>query len=208
MLLSKKFRFIFIHIYKNAGTSITNALIPFATAGRWETWSNSVLKRLKFSPRFDPQPFPFHIKASEIIAKIGGENFKSFFSFAFVRNPWDWQVSLYNYMLKETTHYQHHLVRGLGSFDRYIRWRCTEEVRLQRDFIYSADGELLIDYVGRFENLDADFQTICDRIGISTTLSRLNVSNSRPYQQFYNNETKELVRRTFEADITLFEYDF
>lgn len=207
MLISRQRNFIFIHIYKNAGTSITNALLPFA-ASKWQCMASNILRRLNISPRFGPQPFPDHIKAPELINIIGKEAFDSYFSFAFVRNPWDWQVSLYKFMLKNKAHHQHELIKSLGSFDEYIKWRCAEEVRFQKDFICSEDGELLVDFVGRFENINADFETICSRIGISVSLPKMNISNTKPYQQFYNEETKELVRKAFDTDITLFEYDF
>jgi hypothetical protein len=207
MLISRKHNFIFIHIYKNAGTSITTALKPFATS-KWKRVASRVLTKINISTPFNPQPFPQFIKASEIIDAIGREKFDSFFSFAVVRNPWDWQVSAYKYMLNNTVHYQHDLVKAHNNFEEYIRWRCEKEVRLQKDFIYSEDGELLVDFVGRFENLDADFEKICLCIGISTSLPKLNISNTKPYQQFYTNETKELLRQAFDADIALFGYDF
>jgi hypothetical protein len=207
MLISRKRRFIFIHVYKNAGISVTSALAPFA-AGKWEDLANRALRKLKMPSRFDSLSYPPHIKAAELRDALGKETFDSFFSFAIVRNPWDWQVSLYTYALKEVTHHQHELVRKLGSFDAYIRWRCAEEARFQKDFICSDDGELLVDFVARYERLDADFETICSRIGISASLPRLNVSNTKPYQLFYSEETRELVRRTFAADIALFGYDF
>ncbi len=111
-------------------------------------------------------------------------------------------------MLKNTNHRQHDLVKNLGNFDEYIRWRCENEVRFQKDFIYSNDGELLVDFVGRYEDIDPDFEKICSHIGISTSLPKLNVSNTKPYQQFYTNETIELIRRTFSSDIALFGYNF
>jgi hypothetical protein len=207
MLVSKQHNFIFIHIYKNAGTSITAALRPFALNNlQWMTLF--ILRKLNISTTFDPHPFPSHITASEIIDEVGREKFDSFFSFAIVRNPWDWQVSLYKFMLKETNHHQHDLVKSFANFDEYIKWRCKEKGGLQKDFIYSDDDELLVDFVGKFETLDADFETICSRIGISTSLPKLNSSSTEPYQQFYTDETKELVKRTFNADVTLFKYDF
>jgi hypothetical protein len=111
-------------------------------------------------------------------------------------------------MLKNSNHHQHDLVKSLGNFDEYIMWRCDREVKFQKDFIYSVDGELLINFVGRYETLDADFTTLCSRIGISTSLPKLNISNTKPYQQFYTKETKELVERTFDVDIKLFGYNF
>lgn len=212
MLISKERKFIFIHIYKTAGSSVTDALMPFAakavSGNKWQRLVHRVSRKIESITSFDPESFPNHTKATELIEVIGRKTFDSYFSFAFVRNPWDWQVSLYHYMRKSTDHHQHELAKRFTSFDDYIRWRCENEVRFQKDFIYSMDGELLVDYVGKFEKIDKDFNEICSRIGISATLPRLNVSNTVPYQQFYNEETIELVRRTFEPDIRLFGYDF
>lgn len=209
MLISHKRKFIFVHIYKNAGTSITSALRPYA-AGNLMYKGGRLLKKynLPVPSRFDPRPFETHITASGMIRKMGRETFDSFFSFAIVRNPWDWQVSLYNYMLRRPAHYQYDLIKSFESFDDYIRWRCREEVRYQKDFIYSEDGELLVDFVGRFERLEEDFQTICSRIGISVSLPVENVSNTIPYQSYYSQESRELVREAFEPDISLFDYTF
>ena len=207
MLISKKRRFIFIHIYKNAGSSVTRALSPYVT-NRWHYLANRILRKLNILPKSDKHAFPQCIKATELIEAIGKDEFDSYFSFAIVRNPWDWQVSLYKFMLKDTTHPQHEMVKNFRNFDEYIKWRCAEEVRFQKDFIYSADGKLLVDFVGRYERLDEDFATICSRIGVSASLPKLNVSNTEPYRNFYNEETKDLVRRTFDTDITLFGYDF
>ena len=209
MLMSRERKFIFIHIYKNAGTSIVAALKPFVEEGCLQQFANLALKKVNIpSPFFDSQPFHSHITASEMIDALGKELFDSYFSFAFVRNPWDWQVSLYKYMLKDANHFQHELVKNLGSFEEYIHWRCENDVRYQKDYIYSNKNELLIDFVGRYENIDADFEKICTHIGISASLPKLNVSNIQPYQEFYTDKTRDLVRRIFKPDIELLDYDF
>ncbi|MDB9526418.1 sulfotransferase family 2 domain-containing protein [Oscillatoria sp. CS-180] len=216
MLISEKYKFIFIHIHKNAGISIKHALRPFAVEkwqpfaiGQWQWRVHKRLKKKGFpSPFFEPHPFHGHIKASEMIDALGFDAFNSFFSFAVVRNPWDWQVSLYKYMLKRETHYQHEFIKSLGSFENYIKWRCENEVRYQKDFIYSEDNRLLVDFVGRYENLNADFNQICSRIGVSTSLPKLNVSDGRPYRHYYTEETKELVGKVFEPDVKILDYTF
>lgn len=207
MLISQKHRFIFIHIYKNAGSSITRALRPLIASNlRWNV--NKACKKLGVN-FLDPCPYAPHIKASDLMQEMGKDAFDSYFSFAIVRNPWDWQVSLYKFMLKGTTHWQHELAKSFKNFDEYIQWRCEEEVRCQKDFVYSSDGELLVDFVGRYENIDEDFKKICNRISISPiSLPKVNLSNTRPYQEYYNEATIELVRKTFEPDISLFDYSF
>ena len=45
--------------------------------------------------------------------------FEEYFKFGFVENPWDWQVSLYTFMLKDAKHHQHEFVKSLKDFDEY-----------------------------------------------------------------------------------------
>ncbi|WP_017300721.1 sulfotransferase family 2 domain-containing protein [Nodosilinea nodulosa] len=206
MLISRKKKFVFIHIYKNAGTSISTALIRI-TSNKLQRYASKQLKKAGIIYLKD-QPCPTHATASEIISTIGEEEFKALFSFAIVRNPWDWQVSLYHYMLQNSNHPQHKLAQEFKDFEEYLYWRCAKEIRLQKDFVCSQDDKILVDFIGRFESLDKDFQTICRRIGISACLPKVNVSNTVPYQEFYNPNTRELVRSTFEPDISLFNYSF
>jgi hypothetical protein len=250
MLMSREHRFLFVHIYKNAGISITTALMPYAatpaqlrverafgrlglsyldprvirrssSARDWlSNGMNNVFERLTLLPDH-PQPAPAHATASEIIAKIGRDVFASCFSFGIVRNPWDWQVSLYRFAFESVLDLPPlaAYARRLGpmrktysrfeSFADYIRWRCTEDVHLQKEFLFSEGGEQLVDFVGRFERLNDDFAMICDRIGIPATLPKLNESSKESsYQDYYTPETIELVRQVFAPDIELFGYEF
>jgi hypothetical protein len=206
MLISNSRRFLFIHIYKNAGTSISHALSPYAFS-KVEKIANRISTGVGQKKVFNSSPYPIHITASQLIDALGKKKYSSYFAFAFVRNPWDWQVSLYNYMLKNTDHYQHPLVSELGGFTDYIHWRSEIGFHLQRDFIFNND-ELLVDYVGRFESLNSDFQEISRRIGIQASLPMLNVSNSTPYRNFYTDETRDLVAKMFSPDIRQFGYEF
>ncbi len=209
MLISHSKKFIFIHNYKTAGTSIKTVLTPFAD---YSNKSRNPLKRIKYLrgiyPSFFSRSLPAHSKASEIKQELG-ESYEKYFSFAFIRNPWDWQVSLYMYMLKNTSHHQHSFIKQMDGFDQYIRWRCEHEVRLQADFVCDKSGTLLVNYIGRFEHLQKSIDTICRNIGIPLAkLPHKNRSNEGSYKQFYSNETIQLVRKSFELDIELFGYEF
>lgn len=206
MLISEKHKFLFVHVYKTAGDSITSALLPYANSSV-KLILHKALKRFGVVV-FDPRPYRKHAFASEIISMMGRERYNSYFSFAFVRNPWDWQVSLYKFILRDPNNHHHEIVKGFTDFSEYIEWRCVEEVRHQKDFLYSDSGDKLVDYIGRFESLEDDFSFICDRIGISASLPRLNVSERRPYKEYYTSQTAELIRKTYQPDIELFGYEF
>lgn len=205
MLISYPHQFIFIHIHKTGGTSISAALLPF-TQLPWQRRLHQLARPLgiKF---YDPQPHRIHIKARELVPLVGKARYSSYFKFAFVRNPWDWLVSHYNYILKDTLHYQHQLLRELGSFEAFIRWRCTEGLVLQKEYLFDESGQQLVDFVGRFEQLESDFQSVCTRVGISAQLPRLNVTATQPYRSYYDPELLKLVAETHLADFEAFGYD-
>lgn len=218
MLISKKHRFIFVHLYKNAGTSIMNALMPFCIP-RWQLIGNLQWRERRqeginrflgrFIPSLNPQPYPKHSTAGEIIERMGEPAYRNYFSFAIIRNPWDWQYSIYSYVVKTPGNPYHALYTGFGCFENYIRWRCDEDnMPRQRDFVYSIEGRLLVSQLGRYECLEEDFRHICSRIGVNADLPKLNVSNTISYRKFYTNETRELVRKHSQPDIELFGYDF
>jgi hypothetical protein len=70
------------------------------------------------------------------------------------------------------------------------------------------NGELLMDFVGRYENLQDDFNSLRAKLGITQTLPHLNKSNHRDYRSYYNDHTQQLVAEHFKADIELFGYSF
>jgi hypothetical protein len=196
MLLSLRHRFIFIHIYKAAGTSVTHALRPF---------TREPLLRRRTVPRL-PDRLPDHLTAAEVRGEIG-ELFDRCFKFTFVRNPWDWQVSLYHYMLQTRKHPQHQLIRGM-KFDEYIRWRVTEDRHLQKEFVTDAAGKTIVDFIGRFENLETDFAAVCEKIGIAAKLPHRNRSRHADYRSYYDDTTRELIATHFRDDIEMFGYSF
>jgi hypothetical protein len=210
MIVSEHPKFIFIHIHKVAGTSITKALVPYAGKA-WKTAAVWALESLGFTRgmnRVLSHPYPPHIRAKDLAERMGRQHFDSYYSFAFVRNPWDWQVSQFTYMRKDPDQFRGTVGSSFQTFDDYIRWRCSHEVVLQRDFVFSETGEQLVDFVGKLENLESDFRIIEERLGISVKIPRINVSRSTPYQEYYTRKTVELVHRAFQPDIELFGYDF
>lgn len=210
MLLSNPHRFIFIHIYKNAGTSIRRALYPHtATKMRWRLHNYATkIGVSRFRPRGAPKGYHGHVTAREVAEKMGRERFDSYFSFAIVRNPWDWVVSLWRYMVENQERFPDAPFERFNTFDGYVRWRCDGNYGFQKKWVCDEDGELMVDFVGRFEHLEEDFAEICRLIGVEANLPHKNPSTHAHYTEYYTPETIELVRKTYRPDIQFFGYEF
>ena len=210
MILSHKKKFIYIHVYKVAGTSIRTVLkeyddLSYSDFSFVENVKFYIGKRINFLSRWAID----HINANQLKLHLSENVFNTYFKFAFVRNPWGWQVSLYHYMLQYKEHHQHKLISKMKSFDEYIEWRINNDMGLQKDFLYDKNGKLLVDFVGKFENLQEDFDIICSKIPINqTNLPFANSSQHTHYKDYYNAYTKELVSKAFSKDIEAFNYDF
>lgn len=217
MILSKKNNFVFIHNYKVGGTSITEALKTHGIVNPPCSMSllnyfenlNAINNRYIFYllRYMGVSRFHAHEKAFNIRAILGCEFYDSLYSFGFVRNPWDWQVSLYHFSksTKKNRHYD--LFNTFDGFDEYIEWRCANEVRLQKDFFYYKNDQI-VDFVGKIENFNKDIENISNKLGISIKLNHSNKSVHRHWQEYYNNKTRRLVENAFRKDIELFEYEY
>ena len=210
MLISRKHNFLFVHVFKNAGMSVSKALSPFAVS-KYQRETVRVLKQLKlpFPVGWDPNPFDTHVTASDLVTAMGHAEFNSFYSFGFVRNPWDWLVSVYCYVMKKPDHFLHEKFVSLGDFRNYILWQCDGGLPLQKEFLFSKNGEQIVKFIGRFESLERDFKAVCRQIGVVAELPKLNVSRqSRSYREYYDETLVEMVRERYQPDIDLFEYQF
>jgi len=187
--LGKNGTFIFIHINKTAGTSVGNAI---------------------------GLPIKHHQTAREVIAMIGRDKWDKAYKFTFVRNPWDRVVSHYEYRRKRNK-------TGLASneipFSEWVGktygpdkdpffYNNPKAFQPQVDWLKDDDGEVSIDFIGKFESIDEDFRHIAAAIGVDADLPHLNASKRSGYRHYYDDETREVVARWFREDIDRFGYRF
>lgn len=174
---------IFIHVPKTGGKSICAAL--------------GVRNRM-------------HRKASTYT----GKQSRHYQKFAFVRNPWDRFVSAYNYLLKggEPNIKDHRdsveFIRGMG-FDNFVE-NCQPAVQRQTHFKpqYTWLDTSHIS-LGRFENLNNDFDNICEKLRIpGKDLPHINKTPHRHYTEYYNDKTRRIIAELYKNDIEYFGYKF
>ena len=201
MNISDKYKCIFIHIPRAAGTSIKEALeLPGRGHLPWQYYYVVY-----------PEQWDLYIK------------------FTVVRNPWDRVVSAYHYAKMEKSYWHDNLNRITPHPDYELLSKrtfaeCCEILKNRRNMLkheswhpqhlWTAKTEngnnlLMVDFVLRYENLENDFAVLCERLGVSNiNLPYVNKSNRNNYRQYYTQETKEIIEELYSIDIGLFKYEF
>lgn len=211
MIISRKWKFVFIHIKKTAGSSITRALSGYDDRS-WhlKVFGTKPLERIHFLRRFNP--FWHHVSACELIRHLGPE-YQEYYSFAFVRNPFDWQVSNYFYIKQHPLHPRYREVKDM-EFSDYLSWtRLNGRIQLQSDFVVDCERsqDLAVSFIGKFKNLAEDFNHIISKIGLSSEL-QLDLYNaskrSGDYRKYYSKTTINFIEKYYEEDLNRFGYEY
>ncbi len=216
MLLSVKYNFLFVHIAKTGGTSIRAALSPL----RWRDplyLPQFIASRLShMTGHRIASKLPRHARIIAAKEMLPQELFDKLFKFAFVRNPWDLQVSSWHHLKRERPH----LVEHLDDFESFIRWKLDPErpyqyhidtsIEFQTDYLKDLDGTILVDFIGKYENLQEDYLEACRRIGIKAPSlpHKRQAKDRRDYREYYSDETAEIIAEFFKSDIENFGYIF
>ena len=217
MLLSHRYQFLFVHIAKTGGTSVRAALNPLRWRDPLYYLSFPAHKISGFTGHKLGLKFPRHahiIAAKEMLPE---EYFNKLYKFAFVRNPWDLQVSSFHHIKRERPD----ALNGYTDFKSFMRYKFDPErayqyhidtsLSLQSDYLVDLRGELCVDFLGHYENLQQDFNQVCQTIGIQTrTLPQQRVDKTRQqdYRTYYDDQTIELVATHFKKDCELLAYRY
>jgi hypothetical protein len=224
MPVSHKGRFVFIHVPKAAGTSAVESFreagldLDFMGVNLWHRLAaterrTELLKALR-------EVFPVntvvgfaeqHLPAIVLREFLHPNLWSSYFKFAFVRNPWDLVVSMYHFFRQTpaavASDPDYRFVVENLDFENFVYLYPTLTSDMSAMFT-NANGETLVDYVGRFENIEEDFAKICARIGIDAKLPHLNSSARTSYRDYYTSASRAVVERHFARDIERFGYEF
>ena len=152
---------------------------------------------------------------------------QSGFSFAFVRNPWDRMLSNYFMFTKTDKKIAHDMWK---KYKEYYQIEFHDEINSLNSFCLNYDNffecsqtpvvvnHLLpqtefvpdsVNFIGKFENLQNDFDIICDKIGIPhQKLPQQNKTNHKHYTEYYDDETCQIVAEKYAKDIEYFGYEF
>jgi len=210
-VISNEYKCIHVHIPRTAGSSIEDVLFN--------------------SGRADHRSIHDYRKQC-----VRHSKFEKYFKFTFVRNPWSKMVSHFirncinrppktfegEYQPRFKDWIEHLPVPGTARGRSYnklsfktcnqLGWLCDER---WKDNIAPEEWKLDVDFVGRFENLEEDWDFISQKINLNSKLSHcrpgiLNDENLYPgdYREYYDDETIEIVCQRYKDDINFFNYEF
>jgi chondroitin 4-sulfotransferase 11 len=203
MLLNDKYNLLFIHIQKTAGTSIINNLFQLGGT-RWIGNQHSLIKYYEL------------------------ENKDKYFKFCFVRNPWDRLLSWYNMLQRRTfeNDWTNYVLNNSTNFSEFLAltdivYETCEREKIfkedypksitinQLDYISDNEGNIVVDFIGMFENLQNDYAHIMKQLNIpAPPLQHLNKFEHKDYRSYYSDADIEKVYNLYKRDIEYFHYQF
>lgn len=232
MIISHKYKFIFIKTRKTAGSSIQIYLSE--QCGESDIVSTIDRPERPYRPRnyrgfYNPLPelmerksaggvmktlgrfftlkkFQSHIKAREVRERVPKDIWEGYYKFTVDRNPWDKVLSHYHFARQRYDRYADDI-----SFDEYLR---TADLPYNYRKYTDHQGNIMVDRVVRYENLNEELGEVFDKLGVpfEGSLGAQEKSHyrkdRRPYQEVYTQEQKSLVAELFSREIELLGYEF
>ncbi|MCE7992594.1 MAG: sulfotransferase family protein [Roseivirga sp.] len=216
MEISYRNNFIFVHIWKNAGTSVRQAISPYVykvNLRRKISYHGLSKLHLPVNEKLErayniKSP---HLKACEICDLLGQNYYNQFYKFAFARNPYSRLVSQYNHVITRESHKHHGLAGDLGSMEEYVKWRInSDKETFQWQFVTDSNENRIVDFIGKFENLESDLKTLGDNLDLTLKLPHLNrgkVIKETSVEDLFPPKFRDFVKKNYEKDFEYFGYD-
>jgi Sulfotransferase family len=200
-LISRAYRFIFVHIPKTGGNSVSRALLPFTESRLEEAESPAGFGSGENFWTVDPVfGRDKHFTADHYASLM---DTREYTFFATVRNPWDLMVSLY-YFRKQT---------GTGNWQTHAPETFNKAEF--RQFLRAGEPTQ-VSYLGgksvrlmRFERLEQDFAALSQRLGLGAlTLDKINASRRQRYQDVLDDDLAAEIGTLYAEDVRRFGYSF
>jgi len=229
MIISHKYKFIFIKTEKTAGTSLEIALSEFC--GPTDVISPitdidekvraklgfrgsqncaipfskyTIRQWLRFFAKGKKATFYNHMSISELKRILPKNTWDSYYKFCFDRNPWDKMISWY---------YWNNRKGGFSGLEGFLAEGFGE--RLKGFSLYAINDVVAVDDVYKYEELSESLDRITDRLKLEKPLkmpeyrakSEFRAQKSE-YREMFSSVTKEKVEAIAKKEIALLNYSF
>jgi hypothetical protein len=192
MIVNHARRFVFYHVPKAAGTSVAAAML-----------------HVPGSEKFGGTK---HLTPAQYRSRLGWFDrlrLTRYWTFCFVRNPWDRFGSLHRYLLSIELGRANGCPSDVNDLALLLEDRAEWVMNLHsiRPQVAYADH---VDFVGRYETIEQDFASVCQRLGLdSISLKHKNSSGGRVnYTSCFTPRTIDIIAGTYRDDIDRFGYAF
>lgn len=221
-IINNSYGFIFVHVPKAAGTSVTAALSGLTNYCDLEIGGTNFGERIQpaYGERFGILK---HSTASELRQVVGSILWSKYFTFSFVRNPYTRCLSTF-YFLKKWEGGNRQLrekLQSYQSFSEYVLsdvWETTngpDQIFLPQAYWLRERpnrDKILIQKIGKLENLETDLRDILKiidapkRLTENLKVSQLNKSREEAYETLTNAAVIEKINKKYAVDFETFEY--
>ncbi|MFD3397735.1 sulfotransferase family 2 domain-containing protein [Alteromonas macleodii] len=217
-IINNTFKFIFIHVPKAAGTSVTNTFSEYTAYCDLEIGGTGFGENIQpfFRNKFGLYK---HIPAKELKNIVGCKDWVKFFTFSIVRHPADRLLSIFNF-LKQWEGTPEDLREKLiefQSFDEFVLseiWKSRpgpDNIFFPQSYWLTDKSGLLVDYVGKLENLEVSLECIREAIGLRKAsnfkVTKLNQSKGEKDFTEISDEAKLLINEYYSTDFERFDYE-
>jgi len=210
---------IFVHIPKCGGSSIEHVFLQLVGLD-WRRRAPLLLQANDIATLGPPRLA--HLRAEEYVKYkyTPQAMFDQYFKFTFVRNPWARAVSIF-----------HNTAFNLyPDFPTYVKDRYTNKdwkasnwfSKPQVSFFMDDNGKPLVDFVGRLESINQDFEHISQQLKLGALEVPHNnktrkesyrtvvdgALDGRDFRQFYDDESLAIISDYYRDDIKVLDYQF
>jgi chondroitin 4-sulfotransferase 11 len=216
MPVSDQYRCLFVHIPKTGGTSIEKALGMFRDRSDQED-ACAIFGKIELKATFPVAPvsdYLQHLTLQEaLFFNREGPRLHEYFKFTWIRNPWDRMVSAFSNKdqnLLEMARNQGIELEG-ATFDEFVAMTGTirhSHLMPMSHYLQPGESGMGVDFIGRFENFETDFERLCSLIGARVPLPHENRSAHDHYRKYYSDWSRIEVAKRYELDVELFGYCF
>jgi hypothetical protein len=179
VIVSHRWKFIFVKTRKTAGSSIERFLLPHLgpddvirsfearnASGRFNPWPelrahpDRANARLTLEQWLRRERYYTHMPAWRLRNRVGASTWDRYTTFCFERDPWDKLVSFYYWRTRDQPEPER------PDFESWVR--STPGLRAWPQ--YTIDDRVAVDVVGRYEHLEDDLASLLDRIGLDVAV--------------------------------------
>lgn len=200
MIISHAKKYIFFAVSKTATHSIREALREHMGSDAWE-------QQFLFGRNVLPIPALAairngHLSVKQLKPHLAEDMWRNYFKFAFVHNPYDRFISTFFFLLRNKNLEDQNICSVMKSMLDDPLFRNQILVLPQSLMLCDEDGKLAMDYIAPYEEIQASYDHIAERIGTpSKILVMKNTSKHEPYSFYYKDkELLEMVKELYALD--------